>query len=403
VRKIDLNNFQVATNETVRDINSRIMLNLVRKHQPVSRADLMRYSGLQRSTVSAIAERLIAERWLKEGEVGDLPRGRKPTFLHLNTERCGVVGVDIQPGTTTLAVSSMDTRFLAQESMSTEKDPVEFIARLSRRIKDLMRAHPRNSYEGIGISLPGRIDSSSQQLIFAPTLGWSELDLKTHLERATGLPVELENAANACALAELWSGRYMDGVRNLVAVTISDDIGVGMIMNGQLVRGTTGVAGEFGHVSQMPGGPKCRCGNNGCWEVLASNSAAVRYYAESAVVRKGEVGSKSDMAKLPFGDILRLVEQGDARACKALNQMAHHLAAGIAMLVTGLAPDVLVVVGEVTRAWDKVGPVVAETLKRRSFTHAATRILPTDPDAQPRLRGTIALVLQNHFGAPLIA
>jgi predicted NBD/HSP70 family sugar kinase len=379
------------------------MLNLVRKHQPVSRADLMRFSGLQRSTVSAIAERLIADRWLKEGAVGDLPRGRKPTFLHLNTERCGVVGVDIQPTTTTLAVSSMDSQFLAQESMPTARDPSEFIARLGRRIKDLMRAHPRNSYEGIGISLPGRIDSSSQQLIFAPTLGWSELDLKTHLEHATGLPVELENAANACALAELWSGRHTDAVRNLVAVTISDDIGVGMIMNGQLVRGSTGVAGEFGHVAQMPGGPKCRCGNSGCWEVLASNAAAVRYYAESAVVRKGEVGSKSDMAKLPFGDILRLVEQGDARACKALNQMAHHLGTGIAMLVTGLAPDVLVVVGEVTQAWDKVGPIVVEAVKRRSYTHAVTRILPTNPEAQPRLRGTIALVLQNHFGAPLIA
>jgi hypothetical protein len=161
---MDLNNFQVATSETVRDINSRIMLNLVRKHQPVSRADLTRYSGLQRSTVSAIAVRLIAERWLKEGAVGNLPRGRKPTFLHLNTERCGVVGVDIQPATTTLVGSSMDSQFLAQESMSTEKDPVEFIARLSRRIKDLMRAHPRNSYEGIGISLPGRMDSSSQKL-----------------------------------------------------------------------------------------------------------------------------------------------------------------------------------------------------------------------------------------------
>ena len=161
----------MATSETVRDINSRIMLNLVRKHQPVSRADLMRYSGLQRSTVSAIAERLIAERWLKEGAVGDLPRGRKPTFLHLNAERCGIIGVDVQPAITTLAVASMDSQFLAQESMPTAKDPSEFMARLGRRIKDLMRAHPQNSYEGVGISLPGRIDSSSQQTDFRPSFG----------------------------------------------------------------------------------------------------------------------------------------------------------------------------------------------------------------------------------------
>src|SRR6516162_10744426 len=113
------------------------MLNLVRTHQPVSRADLMRYSGLQRSTVSAITGQLIANRWLKEGAVGHLPRGRKPTFLHLNNERCGVVGVDIQPSTTTLAVAGMDGQFLAQEFMPTTKDPVAFISRLARRISNL--------------------------------------------------------------------------------------------------------------------------------------------------------------------------------------------------------------------------------------------------------------------------
>lgn len=403
MRKIDLNNFRVARSETARDINRRIVLNFIRKHQPISRAGLARHSGLQRSTVSAITEQLIAERWVIEGAVGHLPRGRKPTFLHLNAERAGIIGVDIQPKTTALAVASIDSRFLAQESMSTGDDPREFTVRLTRRITDLIRAHPKSPYEGIGISLPGRIDASSQQLIFAPNLGWSGLDLKTPLERATGLPVELENAANACALAELWSGRHGEDVSHLVAVTVSEGIGVGMIMNGQLVRGSTGVAGEFGHVTLQEDGPLCRCGNHGCWEVMASNSAAVRYYSQTASVRKGEVGSKSAMATVPFGDLLRLVQRADFKADKALTEMARHLGNGIAMLVTGLAPDVLVVVGEVTRAWDKVGPIVAETVKHRSLTHAATRILPTNPEMQPRLRGTVALVLQKHFGAPFVA
>jgi predicted NBD/HSP70 family sugar kinase len=403
VRKINLNNFKVARSETARDINRRIVLNLIRKQQPISRAGLARRSGMQRSTVSAITEQLIAERWVIEGAVGHLPRGRKPTFLHLNSDRAGIIGVDIQPVTTTLAVASMDFHFLAQESMSTGKDPEEFIARLGRRICDLMRAHPKSLYEGIGVSLPGRIDISSQRLTFAPNLGWNEVDLKTPLERATGLQVELENAANACALAELWSGRHGEGVNNLVAITVSEGIGVGMIVNGLLLRGSTGVSGEFGHVALQPDGPQCRCGNRGCWEVLASNSAAVRLYAESASIHKGEIGSKSATAKVPFVDILRLAEQGDPKAGRALDQMAHHLGEGIAMLVTGLAPDVLVVVGDVTRAWDRFGPIVNEAVKRRSFTHAATRILPTNTEAQPRLRGTVALVLQKHFGAPSVA
>lgn len=403
MRKIDLNNFKVARSETARDINKRIVLNLIRQHQPISRAGLSRRSGLQRSTVSAITEQLICERWVIKGAAGQLPRGRKPTFLHLNEERAGIVGVDVQPGTTTLAVAGIDAQFLAQESMSTGRDASEFVTRLSRRISDLIRAHPKSSYEGIGVSLPGRIDIGSQKLTFAPTLGWGELDIKTPLQRATGLPVELENAANACALAELWSGRHVEGVTNLLTVTVGDDIGVGMIINGQLVQGSTGVAGEFGHVALIPDGPPCRCGNRGCWEVLASNAAASRYYAQSATVRKGEVGSKSDMATVGFGDILRLAEQGDPKANKALQQMAHYLGVGIAMLVTGLAPEVLVVVGEVTRAWHRVGQLVEETVRQHAFTNAGTRIVPTDPDAQPRLRGTMALVLQKHFGAPFVA
>src|SRR5256712_464001 len=248
MRKIDLTNFQVATSGTARDINRRIVLNLIRARQPMSRADLARQSGLQRSTVSAIAEQLIEEQWVTEGAVGHLPRGRKPRFLHLNVERAGIVGINIRPVTTTIALAGLDARFLAQESLATGENPKKFVNELTRRVRGLIETHPQISYEGIGVSLPGRVDLSSQRLVFAPNLGWSDVDLKTPLERATGLPVELENAANACALAETWFGRHTEGVRDLAAVTVSEGIGVGMILNGQLVRGPSGVAGEFGHV-----------------------------------------------------------------------------------------------------------------------------------------------------------
>jgi len=401
LRKIDLNNIRVARSETARDINRRTVLNLVRRLQPISRAALARRSGMQRSTVSAITEQLIAQRWVLEGAGDQLPRGRKPTFLHLNSDRASIIGIDIQPVVTTLAVASMDSRFLVQERISTGANPVEFIARLGRRAAELMRSYPNNSFEGIGVSLPGRVDSSSQRLIFAPNLGWRDLDVKTPLEKATGLPVQLENAANACALAEQWSGRNCDGVSNLVVVAVSYGIGVGMILNGQLLRGSTGAAGEFSHVSILGDGPVCRCGNSGCWEMLASNAAAERYYAESAPAHNGEAGSKSAGARVAFGDLLHLAEQGDERAAKALDRMAHYLGVGIAMLVNGLAPDVLLVIGDVTRAWFRVGPIVAQTVKARSVAHAATHIIATDPDAQPRLQGTIALVLQKHFDAPV--
>lgn len=399
MRKIDLNNFQVATSGTARDINRRIVLNLIRKHQPISRADLSRHSGLQRSTVSAIAEELISERWVTEGAAGHLPRGRKPTFLHLNGERAGIIGVTVRPTQSMIALAALDSHFLTQETMPTGEDPDRFLADLIRRIRNLMKAYPNMTYEGIGIALPGRLDLNSNRLVFAPNLEWSAFDLKAPLERATGLPVVLENAANACALAELWSGRHTESVRNLLAVTAAEGIGVGMILNGQLVSGTTGLAGEFGHVTIQEGGPLCRCGNRGCWEMCASTSAAIRYYTQAT--SRGRVARAS--LKPSFDDLLRLVSQGDVRACEAIDRMAEFLGAGIAILVTGLAPEVIVLVGEITRVWNRVGPIITGAVKKRLPTHTGTRILPTDPETQPRLQGAITLVLQKYFGAPHVA
>src|SRR6202048_2335712 len=358
MRKIDLTNFQVARSETARDINRRILLNLLPGHPPLSRADLARHAGLQRSTVSVIAEQLISERWVTEGANGHTLRGRRPRFLHLNKGRVGIIGINIRPATTTVALADLDANFVAQESLPTGPDPRQFIDELAPRLNNLIKMRPEITCEGIGVSLPGRVDLASQRLVFAPNLGWSDFDLKTAIEQATGLPVELENAANSCALAEIWFGRQALGVRNLVAITVSEGIGVGLILNHQLVQGSSGMAGEFGHTAIVPDGLECRCGNRGCWELYASNSAAVRYYSQSASpVRNGKGGVRRAGAVPTFDDLLRLTEQGDPKAEEAIRQMADYLGRGIAVLVTGLAPDVIVVLGEITRAWNHIGSV----------------------------------------------
>ncbi len=403
MRRIDLSNFQVATSETARDINRRIVLNLIRTHQPISRAELARHSGLQRSTVSVIAEQLIKQRWITEGANGHTPRGRRPTFLHLNKERVGIIGINVRPITTTLALADLDANFLAQDSLPTSSDPKQFIAELVPRVRKLMGTRPELTYEGVGVSLPGRVDLASKRLVFAPNLGWRDFDLKTPLEKATRLPVELENAANSCALSEICFGRRAEGLRNLVVVTVSEGIGCGLILNHQLVQGSTGTAGEFGHAALVPGGLECSCGNRGCWEMYASNSAAIRYYSQATSSSRGaKRRSSGDERTISFDHLLRLAEQGDNKAVDALQQMAKYLGLGIAPLVSGLAPDMIVVVGEVTRAWRQVGPTISDTVRQHSFTRAETQIVPSDPITQPRLRGTIALVLLKHFGAPAI-
>ena len=272
-----------------------------------------------------------------------------------------------------------------------------------------MKMHPQIFFEGIGVSVPGRVDPQTHQLIFAPNLAWKKADLKTPLEKEFKLPVEIENAANACALAQIWFEPNAEGVRDLIAVTISEGIGTGIVVNGQLVRGN-GFAGEFGHVAIVEGGLQCKCGNRGCWELYASNQAAIREYVQgengnrAARSKDYSAGGSGGNQQPTFNDILRLAEQGEAQAVRAIEQMAQYLGVGLSMLTTGIAPSTLVLVGEVTRAWKLIYPIIQKIVDERApSAKARTKIIASEDAAQPRLRGSVALILQKHFGAPITA
>jgi predicted NBD/HSP70 family sugar kinase len=381
-----LDRMQVASSEVVRDINRRIVLNLIRTRQPISRADLARVSGLQRSTISLITEELIDEYWVMEGPTGRLPRGRRPTFLRLNDDRV-IIGIDVRPYQITLALADVNGKFTSQEVLVTPPDPKTAVEALIQKIQAMIRASRGKKIEGIGISLPGRAHLG--RLVFAPNLKWGDFDLRSPLAKATGLEVEMDNAANACVLAAVWFDR-MESCQNLVVVTVSEGIGTGMLVNGQIARGLQGMAGEFGHVPLDPSGPSCGCGSRGCWEVFGSNRAALRYYHQSSSHPQG----------LTFLDLLSLADQGNARASKALEKMAHYLGRGMRMIVAGLAPERIVIIGDLTRSWKRFGPVIEAEVHAQALPGACPpRLIPVHEDGMARLRGTIALVLEKHFGA----
>ena len=378
---------QSASSEVVRDINRRIVLNLIRTRQPISRADLARISGMQRSTISLIVEELVREHWVLEGPTVRLPRGRRPTFLRLNDDRV-IIGVDIRPIQTTVALADVNGQFTSQEAMPTPSDPKVAVKLLIQHIQSIMRSCENKKIEGVGISLPGRFNQSTDRLVFAPNLKWRDIDLRNPIIRATGLEVEVENAANACVLAAVWFDR-MEECRNLVVVTVSEGIGAGVLINGQLARGLNSMAGEFGHVPLDPEGPLCSCGSRGCWEIFASNRAALRYYRESGPPAED----------LSFMELLNQADQGDVRAAKALYKMAHYLGRGMRMIVAGLAPERIIVIGDLTRSWHRFGPVIEAEVEGQVLPGGCMPLItPAHEDGTARLRGTVALVLQKHFG-----
>jgi predicted NBD/HSP70 family sugar kinase len=386
IKRIDLAYVELASSENARDINRDIVLELIRSRQPVARADLARLSGLQPSTISSIVEQLLEEKWITEGGVVRRPRGRRPTLLSLNDELV-IIAADLRPRQAIIATVDLNGRFLAREVVPLVSDPQRAVDKMIDCMRTMRAQYPNKTFEGIGVSLPGRVHPESQRLILAPNLKWSDYDVKAAIEKAMKLQVELDNAANACLLSELWFGR-MDGVRHAVLVTISEGVGTAILANGQIVAGRNGLAGEFGHIPIDPAGPVCACGQRGCWEVFASSSAALRFYAELC----------PQAPSIRIRELLQLAEEGDAAAIEAVSRQSRYLGRGLRLVTAALSPELILITGDLTTSWSRFGPIVQSELESTMLAGSAPRLAITNDGELSRLRGAAAVVLQRHSG-----
>jgi predicted NBD/HSP70 family sugar kinase len=408
MRKINPHDFHVATRSTSRDINRRIALNLVREHQPISRADLARRMRVTRGIVSVLVNELIGEGLIYEGATGEAARGRKPTFLHVKTRDRLCIALDVRFSRTFMMLCDFSGHQLALEMFNTIFDPAELVRDLASRVRRMLNTHVVDSRcEGIGVAVPGMVDHRTGRILNAPTLGWKQVDLRDALAQATGLPVHIENAAKVCVLAQTWLGRSRGSTaHSFVHVSVSDGVGVGIVFNGELVRGHDNTAGEFGHVPLSLDGPKCMCGASGCWEAYVSNIATLsRYFGRDL----SKIGPKplveANGGTFTIADLIARAHSGDAKAVLAVQSTGRYLGLGLATVINALNPDCVFVGGEITTAWDLIESIVRSSLAERTLTEAAanTAIHIASAVEYPRLRGAAALVAAPTFAAPRIA
>jgi predicted NBD/HSP70 family sugar kinase len=404
MRRIDPTRFHVATRGTSRRINRQIALTLISTHQPISRADLARRMKLRRGAVSLLVQELLRERHVVEGRTGEIARGRKPTLLYINTRKGSSVAVDIRAtGTFLMLADPMGQPRSDVVSLPTARQPKRFVAALAARIRQLLDAHGEaaGKCQGIGVVVPGMVDPGTGSVLHAPTLGWRNVDLRGRLAAATGLPVQIENSGRACALARVWEARGAAApVRHLVFVSVSDGVGVGVVVNGELLRGTHNIAGEFAHMPLSVDGPRCSCGAIGCWEAHISNLATLtRYFGRTPHV------TAADDRPFTMDDLVARARTGDGKALAALQVSARFLGLGLGGIVNIIDPDRIVIGGEITTAWDLVGDTVRAALAERALTPAAASasIAIVSADEQPRLRGAAMLVTAPAFAAPVVA
>jgi len=395
----------VATRNTPRAINSQVVLNLLRAHEPLSRADLARRLGMQRAALGRIVGGLIAKGLVREGAAGRAQRGRKPTLLHLDSRGRSVVAVDVRVTRTYLLLTDLVGKPLSPvRSFATEREPREFVASLSRETRQLLLDHPEaGRCHGVGLAFPGMLDRTASVVVQAPALGWHDVPLRAPLAAALGLPVVMENAAKACALAQIWDVRGDGPPGDFVFVSVSDGVGVGLALGGDVLRGRHNVAGEFGHLPLDIEGPPCACGANGCWEAYVSNLATLARYTGLPLV-PGEP-LPAELAKLTVADVIERARAGDARAIAAISTTGRYLGVGLAAIVNTLDPARIFIGGEITAAWDLIEPALRKGLAERALkaTGADTELVVVAADEHPRLRGAAALVGAQVFVAENVA
>jgi N-acetylglucosamine repressor len=405
MRKIDPIKFRVATRGTSREINRTIVLNLVRSRQPISRADLARAMGVRRGAVSLIVNDLLKDGSLVEGATGDAVRGRKPTFLYIDTSRRAVVAIDIRISQTSLMLADLLGKPIGGVvSVATERDPKRLVHALAARVRQLLADHPHiDECTGIGVAVPGMVERPSMRVLHAPTLGWRDVDLRDMLASVTGLPVEIENSGRACALAQLWAmhGTGEGPAGDFVFVSVSDGLGVGVSFHREVLRGRHNLAGEFGHIPLSLEGPRCSCGSTGCWESYVSNRATLGRYFD----REVDGTTEAPDSTFTIDDLLSRARGGDVKARTAIQSTGRYLGLGLAAVVNALDPATVYVGGEITAVWDLIEPPMRAALAERALTPAVAGIpiRPVEAIEYPRLRGAAALVTAPAFAAPVVA
>ena len=291
-------------------------------------------------------------------------------------------------------------------SFPTELNPSKFVQVLSARIRQKLSDKLEVSdCEGIGIVIPGMLDRTTGVVLHAPTLGWRDVNVLTPLQAEfDGVNIYLENSGKACALSQIWTTRS-DGfaLNDIVFVSVSDGLGVGIVINGELMRGKHNTAGEFGHVPLSIDGPPCSCGANGCWEAYVSNLATLsRYFGKKVSQRRPQ---SLETAEFTIEDLISRARGGDSRALTALHSTARYLGLGLSSVINAVDPSRIYIGGEITEAWDLIEPHVRDAIKERTLTRelGATPIRIVPANEHPRLRGAVALVTAPAFAAPKVA
>lgn len=391
---VDRGRIRTATPSSVRAVNRAIVLELIRRREPISRADLARITGIFRSSVSEIVDELIEDNLVSERR-GQSTRGRTPMSLSLNDEKVRVLGLNIRPDHCQMAVAGLSGKIQHTIRFTTPMNPDDLVSSFVQAVHHLefeVDDQVHRGYQRVGIAVPGHVDVNTGRILWIPTHpDLVEFDIAREISRRTGMDVIVDNDCNLGALSELWLGaeKSKDLTEDFAFLNVSDfGAGAGTVIRGEPYRGhNSQFVAEFGHMIIHPDGPLCPCGRKGCWERFVCNTATWDLYRPEEPYTEDR-----------FSVMLRDAMNGDEQAKAAVEVTARYLALGLSNMAFAVNPAVIVMAGRITSAWDLLKPAIEECFETARLK---ARVRPARLSADDSLlHGAVCLALRDIFAAP---
>ena len=375
----------------LKDRNRERVLGALRERGRISQADIARMTGLSRTTVHTFVAELKDSGMVHEVEasVPDVRGGRPAVLLVLRDSSLAVVGIDFGHSHVQVAVADLVHNLLAERrcDLDVNYHAAEALDTATRMVDEvLIEAHvERKSVIGAGIGIPGPVDRARGTVGSTTILpGWTGLRIETEMQERLGIPVEIENDANLGALAEMSWGAGRE-CANFAYIKVATGIGAGLVIDGRLLRGASGTAGEIGHTTLDESGALCYCGNRGCLETVASGPAIIQLVG----LVDGEVPSQSRIVELAIA--------GDVRCRRAISDAGHEIGVAVAGLCTLINPERVIVGGLLSRTGEVLLQPIRESMRRHAVQAAADIIdvVPAVFVERAELLGSLALALQS--------
>ncbi len=399
---------QKANPKVVKEINEEIIIDILKKKEPVSRAEIAKITGLSRATVSSIVNRLIDTGLIKETgrDKAKSNGGRRPILLELNPEAFYIIGVDLGTNNIVAVVTNLEAEIKSKVKIPTEvyKGLAGVLENIERAITEAISTSGIEKTEiiGIGMAVAGLIDTQKGEVIFSPNFSWSNVPIKELVEERLNIPTYIDNCTRVMALGEITFGSAQ-GKQNLLYINVGYGVGSAIVIGGKVYSNIS----EIGHIPVMEDGPKCGCGKRGCLEAVASGSAleakANKILEEGTTTLIRKICDE-EQKRVTAEIIAKAAEKGDPIAIKIFEEAGWYLGKGIAIAVNLLSPELVIIGGGVSQAGEILFQHVRQGFKHYAMEDLAKniKIIPSGLGLDAGVIGAIALVLKNTISGPMI-